>query len=244
MKKMSVIVLFFLTMVIPANSSEFFDHAKEDIVSPFTTPALRVFEIGGALTLSTIFFKHELKGKLQNDISEDRPLKKYSKVGDFLGHGVPNIIYVLILGGDYWLNKDEKSLDRAVLMTKATLYSGAFTDILKYTINERRPNGSTHSFPSGHTTTAFAFSSIITMEHSLPLGIVANTMAAFVGFSRMNDNAHFFHDVLAGATIGTMYGVGMYYVQEKRAEKNVTPSTAFMILPILNGVGANLTYLF
>jgi membrane-associated phospholipid phosphatase len=145
------------------------------------------------------------------------------------------------MGGDYLLNKDQKSLDRVILMSKATLYSGALTDVIKFTFNEKRPNGSKYSFPSGHTTTAFAFSSVVMMEHSLPLGIAANAMAAFVGFSRMNDNAHYLQDVIAGATIGTMYGMGVYYAQKKREESKEKNTSVFLLMPTDNGLAANYT---
>lgn len=237
MKQLSLI---FLLSLISFNSfsSEFFDEMKEDASSPFNTDAIRILEIGGGLTLATMMFKHTFKDKFQHDVSTDRPLKKYSKWGDVLGQTVPNVAYALAMGADYLITKDQLSLDRTILMTKATLYSGAMTDILKYTINERRPNGSDHSFPSGHTTTAFAFSSVVAMEHSLPWGIAANAMAAFVGFSRINDNAHYLQDVLAGATIGAMYGVGVYNAKKNRDQKKSNP-TVFMLVPLKDGLAAD-----
>ena len=233
------LMLILLLVSFEAISSEFWQNAKEDVVSPFTTDALTIFEVGGGLTVLSLFFKDAIQDDLQKKIAEKRPLKSSSKIGDFLGQSTPNIAYAIFMGGDYLFNKDEKSLDRVILMTKATLYSGAITDISKRIVNEKRPNGSTYSFPSGHATTAFAFSSVVMMEHSLPWGIAANAMAAFVGFSRMNDNAHYLQDVLAGATIGTMYGVGLYYAQKKREEKKLQNTSVFLIMPTDHGLVGN-----
>lgn len=237
MKKMC---LLFILGIFTSSlfASEFFEQASKDALSPFTTDAINIFGVGGALTLITLSFKDTFKKDFQNSITKDRPLKQYSKWGDFLGHGVPNIAYVLYMGGRYFLSDDQKSLDRAALMTKATLYSGAMTDLLKITVRETRPNGSKYSFPSGHTTTAFAFSSVVAMEHSLPWGIAANTLAAFIGFSRINDNAHYLHDVLAGATIGAMYGVGVYRAQANREQQKLQ-SGIFMLVPLSDGLVAN-----
>ena len=213
--------------------SEFLTNAKEDAVSPFTTDAITIAEVGGGLTVLTLFLK---KGNFEAQIAKNRPLGNSSKIGYFLGQAAPNLAYVLIMGSHYLISDDVKSFERSTLMLKASLYSDVMTEIFKRGFNEKRPNGGSLSFPSGHATSAFAFSSIITMEHSEAWGIAANTMAAFVGFSRMNDNAHYLHDVIGGATIGAMYGVGLYYAQQKREEINKTNSTAYILLPIKDGL--------
>lgn len=234
---------FICTFSLNSFSSEFFDNAKEDALSPFSTDAVKIFGVGSVLTLLTLSFNDTFKKDFQESVTQERPLKKYSKWGDFLGRGVPNMAYALFMGGSYLIYDDQKSLDRVVLMTKASLYSGAMTDLMKITFRQTRPNGSKYSFPSGHTTTAFAFSSVVAMEHSLPWGIAANALAAFVGFSRINDNAHYLHDVLAGATIGAMYGVGVYKSQEIRQQKKAQTAT-FMLIPLQDGLAANTSLSF
>ena len=242
---MKHLLLIFVISTYSINTfcSNFFDEVKEDASSPFNTNALNILEIGGGLTFLTFVFKDTFRQDLQNDVSSDHPLGKYSKLGDLLGKSVPNLAYVIAMGSDYLLTKDQLALDRSILMAKATIYSGAVTNIIKTSARETRPNGGSYSFPSGHATVAFAFSSLVTMEHSLPWGIAANAMATFVGFSRMNDNAHYLHDVLAGATIGTMYGIGVYNAFQNRENKK-NPSSAFLILPLENGLAGNYYYVF
>ena len=70
------------------------------------------------------------------------------------------------------------------------------------------------SFPSGHTTTAFAAAAAVTSEarRILPqsLWIVAPVMyggATLVGLSRMYHNNHWASDVILGAAIGTFSGL-------------------------------------
>ena len=70
------------------------------------------------------------------------------------------------------------------------------------------------SFPSGHSTTAFAFASALTRETqfwwphaAFYVGTVFYGGAALVGASRMYNNMHWSSDVMAGAAIGTIMGL-------------------------------------
>ena len=70
------------------------------------------------------------------------------------------------------------------------------------------------SFPSGHTTTAFAFASTVTREtqfwwpHSAwYVGTVMYGGASLMGISRIYNNQHWASDVMAGAAIGTLIGL-------------------------------------
>lgn len=69
------------------------------------------------------------------------------------------------------------------------------------------------SFPSGHTTSAFAFASAVSSELARwqpgtrwTVGPVLYTGAALAGVSRMYNNKHWASDVVAGAAIGTFVG--------------------------------------
>ena len=192
------------------------------------TRAKTPFWIGAALTLGLALARDSISDPLQREIVQDKPLGKFSVVGDYAGQAIPNALYVIGMLGDYVLNDRSTSLDRAWLMTKAFAYSGITTVALKYTVRESRPNrpGNKTSFPSGHTSTAFAFASVVGAEHALPYGIAAYALATLVGLSRMNDNQHVLHDVVGGATIGLSYGLGLYYRKKHKLE-----NISFQFLP-------------
>lgn len=80
----------------------------------------------------------------------------------------------------------------------------AATYSLKYLINKKRPNGGDHSFPSGHTASAFSGAAFLQQRYGLKLGIPAYLAAAFVGVSRVDCDAHDYVDVSAGAAIGIL----------------------------------------
>jgi membrane-associated phospholipid phosphatase len=62
-----------------------------------------------------------------------------------------------------------------------------------------------HSFPSGHTVTAFSVGVVITyLVKNKMWGVLLLGVAVLVGYSRMYLSQHFFEDVLAGSAIGVM----------------------------------------
>ncbi len=79
------------------------------------------------------------------------------------------------------------------------------TQGLKYVINETRPNGTEHSFPSGHAATAFFGATILTKEYGENYPWIAAGGYAIAGTTavlRMANNQHWATDVLMGAGIG------------------------------------------
>jgi membrane-associated phospholipid phosphatase len=114
---------------------------------------------------------------------------------------------------------------------EAILFANLFTGAIKYVAGRQRPfvditdpydfqlwrgfKGDTYrSFPSGHSTTAFAFASALTRESqfwwphaAFYVGTVFYGGAALVGASRIYNNMHWASDVMTGAAIGTIVGL-------------------------------------
>lgn len=118
--------------------------------------------------------------------------------------------------------------------TEAIIVAVGATNVLKKLVGRARPyvSGDPHdfkfgggfaaghdrsSFPSGHTTTAFAFAAAVASESRtkwpkewwsawlIPVGVYSG--ATVVGISRMYHNAHWASDVALGAAIGTFSGI-------------------------------------
>ncbi len=87
--------------------------------------------------------------------------------------------------------------------------------VLKSITGEMRPDGSNmFSFPSGHTASAFAASTLLYKEFGYKLkwtAIVIYIPAVVVGCMRMLNNRHWLNDVLAGALIGIVSVLLIYY---------------------------------
>ncbi len=73
---------------------------------------------------------------------------------------------------------------------------------LKYSLNTRRPNGGSQSFPSGHSSAAFMGAEFIRKQHGNWWGAPAYVAASWVGYTRVESHNHYWYDVLGGALVG------------------------------------------
>ena len=81
---------------------------------------------------------------------------------------------------------------------------------LKLATRRSRPDGSGRlSFPSGHTATAFALSTVLARRHGPRIGLPAYALAALVPAARIGARKHHFSDAVAGACIGTAAGLAV-----------------------------------
>lgn len=214
----------------------FWKTAWNDFASPVTTDA-KFYLLGGSILTAGFAIdgvEDTLGHDVQNETVENKPLGSASKIFDLAGQMIPNAIYMGTMYGIYLYNEDEAYKKKTVHMLKSTVYSGIVANVLKKTIREPRPNNSNsrESFPSGHTTTAFAFASVIGTEHEWYWGVAAYSMASLVAFSRINDNAHRLHDVVGGAALGLSYGLSIHYLYK---DKN-SEIAKFSIIPYGEGI--------
>jgi membrane-associated phospholipid phosphatase len=85
---------------------------------------------------------------------------------------------------------------------QAQVVSGAMTQALKIAVGRTRPDGGRYSFPSGHTSAAFASATVLQRHYGWKVGIPAYAIAGYVGGSRLAENRHFPSDVWFGAAVG------------------------------------------
>ena len=107
------------------------------------------------------------------------------------------------------------------MLGTSVLVSAGITHTLKNTIDAERPNGrGNNSFPSGHTTLAFASASYIHHRYGLDEAILPYILASFVGYSRIQADKHYVHDVLAGAAIGILTD---YFITDRWSGPRIIP---------------------
>jgi membrane-associated phospholipid phosphatase len=235
-----------LTISFPVQAETGGSELWQNLKSPFTTKAKYVLLYGTAFTLGLLIFEDQIVDPTQAEAVEDKPLGSASKWGDAMGQMIPNAAYTIGMAGYGWMNQDQRALRDSSLMFQASVYSVSVTTAMKYTVREPRPNNSDrrNSFPSGHATSIFSFAGYVGCRHSLPWGIAAYGLAGMVAYSRMNDNAHYLHDVTGGATIGAAYGIGMCLAEKARTGAAEPPKTVGYLLPLEGGLGAGLTHSF
>lgn len=201
----------------------------EEISVPVTTDARDVSIYGTATTLVLLAFQDQIVDPVQEEAVRAKPLGPSSEWGNLIGLGYPNLLYIVGqgIGG---ATGDDKGYGRSLGMLKATLYASSVTQVLKVTVREQRPDHKNQrdSFPSGHSTIAFAFGGYIFEEHGWKWGVSALMTSIFAAGSRINDNRHYLHDVVAGATIGLAYGVGIGKLGKKKEK------ISYMLVPIVD----------
>ncbi|QHL86041.1 phosphatase PAP2 family protein [Nibribacter ruber] len=128
------------------------------------------------------------------------------------------------------------------------LISGGFTGLVKNQVHRYRPSvtGENHfydwgeevsdntSFPSSHTTVAFAMAtsvaSVYGQEHGW-VSPVAYGTATLVGLSRINDNAHWATDVMAGAAVGYLSAKGAVFLYNLTEQKLKARKSRLLLAP-------------
>ncbi|PKB18956.1 phosphatase PAP2 family protein [Flavobacterium sp. 5] len=142
--------------------------------------------------------------------------------------GTPVIIYAVGL-----IEKDSTTKKKAVFVGETLAASAFITLVLKNSIKRDRPyvtypeidnvtNESSYSFPSGHTSAAFATATSLSMAYPKWYVIAPSFLwAGAVGYSRMYLGVHYPTDVLAGAIVGSGSAFLCYklnkWINKKRA---------------------------
>jgi len=164
-------------------------------IKPFIAPAVLI-TTGTALHFSDA--KYQFNDWMQSNFH-------YSgKADDYLRFAPLAAVYGLNVLGI----KGENNFGNVTAISlKAIFLNDFLTYTLKKAVNETRPGGGDHSFPSGHTSLAFALAQIMHHEFgdkSIWFSVGAYSCAATVGVMRVAKGAHWASDVLVGAGIGML----------------------------------------
>lgn len=151
-----------------------------------------------------------------------------NKFDDYLQFAPHAAVY-----GFEWIGMKAKTdwKNRIAIHVKGELLTLGMVYLLKTTINNTRPDGSSMSFPSGHTANAFAGATILSMEYqdNYPwVPYVAYGSASVVGAMRIANNRHYISDVLFGAGLGILSMKLAYWTHQYRwNQKTVTKADPF-----------------
>lgn len=113
------------------------------------------------------------------------------------------------------VKKDSTIKKQAIFIGETFLVNAFITTALKQVVKRQRPfdtysdidqaiSASSYSFPSGHTSTAFATATSLSMAYPKWYVITPSFIwAGAVGYSRMHLGVHYPSDVFAGAILGS-----------------------------------------
>jgi membrane-associated phospholipid phosphatase len=137
-----------------------------------------------------------------------------------------------ILAGAGLIREDNKMVRNAFIMAAGSILNAGVTSALKYSINRERPfetypdilkkaKAGSPSFPSGHTSSAFATATSLSLAYPEWYVIVPSfAYAGTVAYSRMHLGVHYPSDVAAGAVIGAGCAYLTYKVNKALLNKN------------------------
>lgn len=158
---------------------------------------------------------------------------------------------MVLIYGYGLIAKDNSTRKLAVKLAEATALASSVTLISKITVGRSRPyldkpkyyidpfnlKDEYNSFPSEHTTLAFAYSTVMANEiDNVFWKIGWYSAAGLVGYARIYHNQHWFSDVLMGAAIGYFSGE---FVNDHNAINKET-NLSFYVLP--NGIAVLLRF--
>lgn len=170
-----------------------------------TIPSASLF---GQKNYAGLTYLHKLQDKRTDGKTSFNKLMSGSATPISLG--TPLTLWVAgVITKNNTLKKD------ALFTLEGFAYSQAITFATKAIVNKPRPheydptlialkNAKNGSFPSGHTSEAFANATSLTLiSHKWYVAVPAYTWAGLVGYSRLYLGVHYPSDVIAGALVGT-----------------------------------------
>lgn len=165
-------------------------------IKPFIAPTLLI------ATGTAIHFSTEFKVNFQDWVQTNFAYS--GSADDYLQYAPLTVVYGLNAVGVKGKNNFG---NRTAIVVKSLLLNDLMVHSLKSRVDSDRPNGEPHSFPSGHTSVAFAMAHFMHKEFgkkSIWYSIGAYTCATTVGMMRVAKNAHWISDVVAGAGFGML----------------------------------------
>ena len=233
-----ILCIFFLILLVFPLFAEEPENKKIFALDPLTDGLLLgagVLLTGGELLLYDVMEinrrKYEEKSYSKSDVNAfDRKLiRPYSKIH---GDASDFLIMASLVTPVALLSTDKNDwFTNGVMYLETILIANGLKETLKVAINRPRPyiysgsddlpesdlndGGWAKSFPSGHTTLAFASATFLTYTFCryfrnspwrIPVSIGSYALAAGVAVLRVSSGKHFLSDVLVGAAIGSAVG--------------------------------------
>jgi membrane-associated phospholipid phosphatase len=160
-------------------------------------------------------------------LPSDNYFRFLSNSDSYLAVGLP-----LSLGVAGVLKHDDRFFRNACVGLATIAVNEGITMAIKYSVNRTRPylkypditkksGGGSPSFPSGHTSIAFATATSLSLAYPKWYVIIPSfAWAGSVGYSRMHLGVHYPSDVLAGAIVGAGSAWLTYHINKKLIQKS------------------------
>jgi membrane-associated phospholipid phosphatase len=195
-----------------------FDDVKHVVTSPARWEKSEWHAAGWAslaVVGTALIVDRPLRDEMRRHSGNDSFITQVERFGSQYAAGVVGGFYVAgaLTGNDTALQVAQDSIAASLIA------SGIITPAIKLVAGRSRPRAgedvyhfkpfsdANSSFPSGHTTEAFALASVIASHYDETWVTCASySTAGLVGLARSYHQAHFASDIVAAAMIGTLVG--------------------------------------
>lgn len=146
------------------------------------------------------------------------------ELGEWLGSGGLHGLASLSLYSTGKLFHKEHLASVASDLFSAQFIASVMSTGLKVATSRIRPDGAPYSFPSGHSTVAFATAGVIWKRCGKTAGITAQAVATYVALSRLQENKHFVSDIVAGCLLGNYVAFVVSRTDQPEASLRISPT--------------------
>jgi hypothetical protein len=188
------------------------------------------FLLPGSLILTgSLFCNSQFNKDFQKKVTPNDLTKKIH-LDDYFQFAPAAITFGLEVAG---VKGKHNALQTSIIYVMSNVFLNVLVVPTKRYTHELRPDSSNYlSFPSGHTSEAFASAELMRLEYQETqpwLGVAGYAMAVTTGYLRMYNNKHWISDVIAGAGIGIastrlsylIYdNVSSHFKNKKKAKSN------------------------
>ncbi len=186
--------------------------------------------VPAGLMVAGVLVDGNQKNSLKNQVAKMRNKNIpdfHNKIDDYVQFAPFVALY-----GFEWLGMKPKTdwINRTVILAKGQAINLGVLYILKFSMNKARPDGTSLSFPSGHTANTFAGATILAIEYGENhkwVPYAAYGVASGVGLMRIANNKHYLSDVLFGAGLGILSMKIAYWTHQYQWNKPKSDQDAF-----------------
>ena len=211
---------------------------KRIISRPFHWDRADWIKTSGIISIGAILYFNDRKIQDWSQANRNSTSDNMSKYATYFGEKkvVAPFFFLYYLYGKVFHNK--KAKHTALIGIESFIIAGIFTNLIKYSVHRSRPyTGDTPdrwrgpsfslsdeylSFPSGHSTTAFALATVFSNEYNTRFcSFLFYSLATLTAISRVNNNDHWASDVFFGGVIG--YSTSKALLSQKQSRVSFSP---------------------
>lgn len=246
-----------------SNSSQlnkvFLKNFTNDFVGVMASPA--GWKKKDFINLSAILGAGLILYAFDQDIQEWAQNNRTSTSDDFFGfisHAgdggvIAGMVALLYASGE--VSRNDSLSKTALLSLESWLTTGVIVSSMKFVFGRARPytgesshsfqpfstSSSFFSFPSGHSSAAFAvFTTIAEQSKSVYVDVLAYSVATLCALSRVHNNKHWASDIFIGAVIGHLVAKKICSFDRDRNSKKV--SIGFQYTPHRKAITVNISF--